>query len=68
MTHMTREISFQELDEQRVEMLPRRETLGYFKVNKAFIYATNQALALNVASKHADAFADAQQYITVVQN
>ena len=65
---MTREISFQELDEQRVEMLPRRETLGYFKVNKAFIYATNQALALNAASQYADAYADAQQYITVVQN
>jgi hypothetical protein len=65
---MAREISIQELDEQRVEMLPRRETLGYFKINKAFIYATNQALALNAASYNATAVADAQQYITVVQN
>lgn len=68
MTHMTREISMQELDDQRVEMLPRRETLGYFKINKAFIYATNQALALNVASKNASAYANAYQDIQVYQN
>ena len=70
MTQMTREISMQELDDQRVEMLPRRETLGSFSnggdaIQKFHFNAMNTALALSIASKHSTVAAAAVQTITI---
>jgi hypothetical protein len=63
------ELSIEELDAELTTDLPEREALGVFtSSNTAMITAFNQALAMNVFSDHANAFASAQQYISVDQS
>ncbi len=63
---MKYELSMQELELQGTELLPTREALG--SVNWADVYATNTAVAFNIASKHAEASAEANQAIFVHQD
>jgi hypothetical protein len=62
------ELSVDELELQTAELLPTRETLSYFKLNKAFIHATNSALAVNAGAIHSHASAAALQSISVHQS
>ncbi|WP_299926553.1 hypothetical protein [uncultured Nocardioides sp.] len=63
-----RELSFAELDTERTELLPTRETLTYGgNFNWANIVATNSSMALNAASLYAVANSAAQQTILVSQ-
>ncbi len=66
---MTNELSLRELDDERVELLPARETL-YFHghSNWANIVASNSSLALNAASVYAYAQSAAVQTIGVSQS
>lgn len=62
---MREELTISELDDQRVELLPARETLhnfGFFHVN---VLASNSALAFNVNTIQSAANAFAGQTITV---
>jgi hypothetical protein len=59
-------ISYSELESETVELLPEKETL-FLNNNWANVYASNQALALNVASVFANAQANAVQGIAVIQ-
>jgi hypothetical protein len=61
---MREELTISELDDQRVELLPARETL-YFHSRGVRIWAYNSALAFNVDSYQSDAEAWASQTITV---
>lgn len=64
---MREELTISELDDQRVELLPARETL-HFYYNKcccAHIWASNSALAFNVGSEYSNAEAAAVQTISV---
>ena len=58
-------LSFEELHEEQVELLPSRETLGWF--NFANVTANNTALALNAGSLLALAAASANQGVIVSQ-
>ena len=63
-----RELSFTELDTERTELLPTRETLTFGgNVNWANIVASNSSLALNAASLYAVANSAAAQTIVVNQ-
>lgn len=62
-----RELDFRELDDERVDLLPARETL-YFDMNWANVYASNSSLALNAASYHSFAHSAANQYISVSEH
>ena len=48
--NIMRELSFAELDTERTELLPTRETLTFGNINWANIVATNSSMALNAAS------------------
>jgi hypothetical protein len=61
-----RELNFAELEAERTELLPTRETL-FFNNNWAGIVATNSSLALNAASIGALANSAAVQTIVVNQ-
>jgi|AmaraimetP72IA01_FD_contig_21_13500252_length_215_multi_24_in_0_out_0_1 hypothetical protein len=60
---MREELTMSELDDQRVELLPARETL--YVHGHVNIWAYNQALAFNVQSFQSDAEAWASQSISV---
>ena len=62
-----RELSFTELDTERTELLPTRETLTFGNANWASIYASNSSLALNAASYFSAASSTAVQTIVVTQ-
>jgi len=60
-------LSIAELESERTELLPVRETLFFGNNNWAAIYATNSSLALNAASILASANSAAVQTIVVGQ-
>ena len=62
-----RELSFAELDTERTELLPTRETLTFGNYNWANIVATNSSMALNAAAYFAVANSAAAQTILVNQ-
>ncbi len=62
-----RELSFIELDSERTELLPTRETLSFGNYNWANVMASNSSLALNAASIYAAANSAAVQTIYVNQ-
>jgi hypothetical protein len=60
---MREELTISELEDQRVELLPARETLVNFgPVN---VWASNSALAFNVQTFQSDAQAWASQSISI---
>ncbi len=63
-----RELSFAELDTERTELLPTRETLSWGNTNWANIAATNSSMALNAASLWSVANSAAGQTIVVTQS
>jgi len=62
---MRKELTFEELDSQQVELLPARETLSG---NFANIWASNTSMAINAASLGSFATSAAMQSITVNQS
>lgn len=62
---MREELTISELDDQRVELLPARETLHHFGFVNANILASNSALAFNVNTIQSAATAVAGQTIIV---
>lgn len=62
-----RELSFAELDTERTELLPTRETLTFGNYNWANIAATNSSMAVNAATFHSLAHSEAWQAINVYQ-
>jgi hypothetical protein len=63
---MRKELTISELDDQRVELLPARETLHFHSKCGcccSSIWASNSALAFNVNSYYADATAVAVQNV-----
>lgn len=62
-----RELSFTELDSERTELLPTRETLTFGNYNWANVVASNSSMALNAASLYAVANSAAAQTIVVTQ-
>jgi photosystem II stability/assembly factor-like uncharacterized protein len=61
------QLDFAELDDERIELLPARETL-YFHSNWANVWASNSSTALNVASHYSFAHSAANQYVVVNQS
>jgi hypothetical protein len=55
-----------ELDDERIELLPARETL-YIHSNWANVYASNSSLALNAGSYQSFAHSAAYQSVYVSQ-
>jgi hypothetical protein len=64
---MTTELTLSELSEQRIALLPARETL-FLNFNWANIVASNSALAVNAAALLSSATAAAVQTIAVSQS
>lgn len=64
---MRRELTIAELEAERTELLPSRETLTYGNTNWANVFASNSSLALNAASLHSVANSAAAQSITITQ-
>lgn len=64
---MHEELSFGELDGERVDLLPARETL-YWNANWANVWASNSSMALNAASYLSNAQSMANQAISVYQS
>ena len=65
---MRRELTIAELEAERTDLLPARETLSFGGNNNwATIVASNSSLALNAASLFASANSAAVQSITVNQ-
>jgi len=62
---MRKELTFEEIDSQQVELLPARETLSG---NFANIWASNTSMAINAASLGSVATSAAMQSITVNQS
>jgi hypothetical protein len=62
-----RELSFAELDTERTELLPTRETLTFGNSNWSSVVASNSSMALNAASLYAVAHSAAAQTIVVNQ-
>ncbi|MCP3420612.1 hypothetical protein [Nocardioides pinisoli] len=62
-----RELSFAELDTERTELLPTRETLTFGNYNWANIVANNSSMALNAATFTSVAHSEAWQAINVTQ-
>ncbi|MCG2620459.1 hypothetical protein LVY72_00865 [Arthrobacter sp. I2-34] len=60
------EVTLVELEAQRAELLPVRETL-FFNFNWADVYASNSSVALNVATALSEANSAAVQTILVGQ-
>ncbi len=67
---MGTELSIRELDDERADLLPTRETLHFWhgSTNWANIAASNSSLALNAASVYSSAESMALQSITVSQH
>lgn len=63
---MRKELTFAELETERTELLPTRETLT-FNNNWASIVASNSSMAFNAASLYSVANSAAVQTITVSQ-
>ncbi len=66
------EVTFGELEVQRAELLPARETLytsieAYFDFTAALVEASNSSQALNVLTEDSDAYSEAVQTINVEQ-
>jgi hypothetical protein len=65
---MRKELTFADLDSERVELLPARETLTLFgNSNWAAVYASNSSMALNAASIYSNASSAAYQSVSVSQ-
>lgn len=64
---MRKELTIAELEAERTDLLPSRETLSYGNHNWSSIVASNSSLALNAASLYAVANSAAAQSITVNQ-
>jgi hypothetical protein len=64
---MRRELTIAELETERTELLPSRETLTFGNTNWASIFASNSSLALNAASMYASANSAAVQTVVVNQ-
>lgn len=66
---MRRELTIAELEAERTDLLPARETLSYHggNTNWATIVASNSSLALNAGSLFASANSAAVQSISVNQ-
>ncbi|HKC28307.1 MAG TPA: hypothetical protein VKB75_09870 [Jatrophihabitans sp.] len=64
---MHKELSIIELDDERIELLPARETL-FFNNNWANVWASNSSVAFNVASFHSSAHSAALQSVWVSQH
>jgi hypothetical protein len=62
-----RDLTFSEIDGQATELLPTKETLFFFKVNYADVYATNSATALQAYTWGSMNVANAEQYVQVNQ-
>jgi len=61
-------LALDELDAERVELLPRRETLCRFAcTNVVNVVGLNVSIAVNAASINASANAVAQQYLGAAQ-
>ena len=60
-----RDMTLQELVEQRAEFLPERETLDLISSNIAA--PVNAAVALNVLTSDSIAYANATQNVTILQ-
>ncbi|MFD1213136.1 hypothetical protein ACFQ36_13920 [Arthrobacter sp. GCM10027362] len=60
------EVTMSELEAQRVEMLPARETL--FSFNFANVWASNSSVALNLLTANSAATSAAVQNIAVLQH
>jgi hypothetical protein len=60
------ELGIHELDEERIELLPSRETL-YIHNNWANVWASNSSMALNAASYFSHAESAAYQSVYVHQ-
>jgi hypothetical protein len=63
---MQEELSMHELEDERIDLLPARETL-HFHANWASVVASNSSLALNAASVYSSAHSAAYQSIAVYQ-
>lgn len=63
---MRRELTITELETERTELLPLRETL-FFNNNWAGVVATNSSMALNAGSIWATANSAAYQSVAVTQ-
>jgi hypothetical protein len=63
-----RELTFAELDSERTELLPTRETLSWGNYNWAQVVANNSSMALNAGSLYAVANSAAGQTIFVTQS
>jgi hypothetical protein len=61
-----RDMTLQELDAQRAEFLPERETLDLISANVAA--PINAAVALNVLTSDSVAIANATQNVTILQD
>lgn len=65
---MRKELTFAELDSERVELLPARETLSYYSSqNWAAVYASSSSAAFNIASHSSSATSAAMQSVEVHQ-
>ena len=64
---MRTELSLQDLEAERVDLLPAKETLQ-FNVNWANVWASNSSMALNAASLYASAQSAAYQSVVVNQS
>jgi hypothetical protein len=68
---MGKELTLRELDDQRVELLPARETLNYHSYGYccpsyyANVWASNQSIALNLGSAYSTAQSAAFQTVQV---
>lgn len=62
---MRKELTTSELDDQRVELLPARETLNFRGWRGVNIFASNASLAFNAASYYSTAASAAVQTIAV---
>jgi hypothetical protein len=64
---MGTELTLQDLEAERVDLLPAKETL-HFNVNWANVWASNSSLAFNAASLYATAHSSAYQTVVVNQS
>jgi hypothetical protein len=64
---MRKELTFADLDSERVELLPARETLFFFGNKWAAVNASNSSLAFNAGSHFSSANSQAVQQIAISQ-
>lgn len=64
---MRKELTIAELEAERTDLLPTRETLSWGNTNWASVVASNSSLALNAASWGSMANSAAYQSINVTQ-